>query len=185
MMVLGQNSGGIMVKVKTDDIPAFIESAKQKWATYNLQNPFSWYFLDDRFAALYASERKTGKLFTFLTVVAVVIACMGLVGLVAFTTHQRTKEIGVRKVLGASVRQVLILLAREFLWLVSLAFLISVPLTWWAMHAWLNNFAYRITMAWWVFLLAGVAAIVIALIAISAHTIKAALSNPVKSLRAE
>jgi putative ABC transport system permease protein len=185
MMLLGQNSGGIMVKVRTTDIPGFIESTKQKWAAYNLQNPFSWYFLDDRFAALYTGERKTGELFTFLTVIAVLIASMGLVGLVAFTTQQRTKEIGVRKVLGASVRQVLILLSREFLWLVTVAFLISVPLTWWAMHAWLNNFAYRISMAWWVFLLAGAAAIIIALVAISANTIKAALSNPVKSLRSE
>jgi len=185
MMMLGRNRGGIMVKVRTADVNGFIADTRKKWAEHDLQTPFSYYFLDDRFAALYNDERKTGELFTVFTVVAVIIACLGLVGLAAFSTQQRTKEIGVRKVLGASVREVVFLLSREFLWLVSLAFAIAVPLTWWAMHLWLNNFAYRIDMAWWVFLLAGVVAILIAVLVISGHTIKAALANPVKSLRAE
>jgi len=185
MMMLGRNNGGLMVKIKTADINGFIADTKRKWAAHDLQTPFSWYFLDDRFAALYLGEKKTGQLFTLMTIVAVIIACLGLIGLVAFSTQQRTKEIGVRKILGASVQQVVVLLSREFLWLVGLAFLISVPVTAVAMHAWLNNFAYRISMTWWVFLLAGAAAVFIALAAISVHTIRAALANPVDSLRIE
>jgi len=183
MMMLGHNNGGLMVKIKTADVNGFIAEAKRKWAAHDLRTPFSYYFLDDRFAALYMGETKTGQLFTLMAIVAVIIACLGLIGLVAFSTQQRTKEIGVRKVLGASVNQVVVLLSREFLWLVGLAFIMSVPVTALAMHAWLNNFAYRISMAWWVFLLAGAAAIFIALVAISVHTIRAALANPVDSLR--
>jgi putative ABC transport system permease protein len=113
------------------------------------------------------------------------IASLGLFGLVAFTTEQRTREIGIRKVLGASVNQVLILLTKEFILLVSLAFVISIPVTWWAMHKWLNNFAYRISINWWIFAIGGILAVLIALVTVSLQAIKAALSNPVTSLRSE
>ena len=118
-------------------------------------------------------------------VIAVLIASLGLFGLVAFTTEQRTKEIGIRKVLGASINQVLVLLSKEFLFLVCVAFIISIPVTWWAMHNWLNNFAYRINISWLTFLVAGLLAMLIALLAISFLAIKAAIANPVKSLRTE
>ena len=183
MMMLGHNNGGLMVKIRTADINGFIADTKRKWAAHDLQAPFSYYFLDSRFAALYTGEKRTGQLFTLMTIVAVSIACLGLIGLVAFSTRQRTREIGVRKVLGATVKEVIFLLSREFLWLVTLAFIIAVPVTWWAMHTWLNNFAYRIQLSWWVFLLAGAGAILIALAAVCTYTIKAALANPVKSLR--
>jgi putative ABC transport system permease protein len=185
MMMLGNNNGAILVKVKTADIHGFIADAKQKWIGYTKETPFTYYFLDDHFAALYTGERTTGQLFTTFAIVAVIIACLGLFGLVAYTTQQRTKEIGVRKVLGASLNQLLVLLSKEFLLLVGIAFLISVPLTFWAMRAWLNNFAYRIDMAWWVFLTAGVAAMLIAAVTLSFQTIRAAMANPVNSLRTE
>jgi putative ABC transport system permease protein len=185
MMMLGPYNGSLLVKIKTGDVAGFIADTKQKWARLNTETPFSYYFLDDRFASLYTAEQKTGQLFTLFAIVAGIIACLGLFGLVAFTTQQRTKEIGIRKVLGASVPQVLLLLSKEFLFLVGVAFLIAVPLTWWTMLSWLNNFAYRIHISWWVFLLAGVSAILVALITVSFQTIRAALTNPVKNLREE
>ena len=185
MMMLGRNSGGIMVKVKTADIESFLADVKKDWNGYNARTPFAYYFLDDKFATLYAAEEKTGQIFTMFAVIAVLIASLGLFGLVAFTTEQRTKEIGIRKVLGASINQVLVLLSKEFLLLVCVAFIISIPVTWWAMYNWLNNFAYRINMSWWIFLAAGLLAVLIALMAISFLAIKAAVANPVKSLRTE
>jgi putative ABC transport system permease protein len=118
-------------------------------------------------------------------VIAVLIASLGLFGLVAFTTEQRTKEIGIRKVLGASVKQVFVLLSKEFLLLVCIAFIVSIPLTWWTMYNWLNNFAYRINISWWWFLAAGLLAVLIALFTVSFLAIKAAVANPVDSLRTE
>ncbi len=152
---------------------------------FNARTPFSYYFLDDKFGSVYAAEEKTGQIFTGFAMIAVLIASLGLLGLVAFTTEQRTKEIGVRKVLGASVNQVLVLLSKEFLILVSLAFIISVPLTWWVMHNWLNNFAYRIQISWWIFAVGGMLAVLITLITISFQSIRAAVANPVNSLRSE
>jgi putative ABC transport system permease protein len=185
LMMLGHNYGSIMVKVKTEDIPGFLSSAKKRWASYNVETPFSYYFLDDRFGSLYAAEQKMGKIFTLFALIAILIASLGLFGLVAFTTEQRTKEIGIRKVLGASVSQVLVLLSRKFLYLVLFAFVIAIPVTWWAMHVWLNNFAYRIMISWWVFPLAGAAALAIAGATVSFQAIRAAVANPVDSLRNE
>ena len=138
-----------------------------------------------RFAALYSQEQKTGQIFTLFAVIAIVIASLGLFGLVAFTTEQRTKEIGIRKVLGATASQVVFLLSKDFLGLVCIALAIAIPLTWMAMHLWLDNFAYRTEISWWIFLIAGCAALVMALLTISFRAIKAALANPVKSLRTE
>jgi putative ABC transport system permease protein len=185
MMMLRHNNGTVMVKIKTEDVPGFIADVKKEWNAFNARTPFSYYFLDDKFAALYAGEEKTGKIFTMFALVAVMIASLGLFGLVAFTTEQRTREIGIRKVLGASVNQVLVLLSKEFLLLVCLAFFISIPLTWWVMHNWLNNFAYRITISWWIFVAGGALAVFIALLTVSVQAVKAAAANPVTSLRSE
>jgi putative ABC transport system permease protein len=185
MMMLRHNNGGIMVKIKTAGIAGFLTDLKNYWTAFNSRTPFSYYFLDDRFASVYAAEEKTGQIFIYFAVVAVFIASLGLLGLVAFTTEQRTKEIGIRKVLGASVSQVLVLLSKEFLFLVILAFVISIPLTWWVMHNWLNNFAYRIDISWWIFANGGILAVLITLITISVQSIKAAVANPVDSLRSE
>jgi putative ABC transport system permease protein len=185
LMMLGHNNGSIMVKIKTIEAAGFIADVKKEWNAFNARTPFAYYFLDDRFASLYAAEEKMGKIFTMFAIIAVLIASLGLFGLVAFTTEQRTKEIGIRKVLGASVNQVLVLLSKEFLFLICIAFIISIPITWWAMHSWLNNFAYRISMSWWIFFASGIIAVAIALITLSFQAIKAALANPVKSLRTE
>jgi putative ABC transport system permease protein len=174
-----------MVKIKTGDVAGFINDTKQKWAAFDATTPFTYYFLDDRFASLYTAEKKTGELFTLFAVIAILIACLGLFGLVSFTTQQRAKEISIRKVLGASVSQVLLILSKDFIGLVCIAFLISIPVAGWLMHSWLNNFAYRIQIAWWIFLLAGVLAIFVSLITISFQAIRAATANPVKSLRSE
>jgi putative ABC transport system permease protein len=185
MIMLGNNSGSLMLKINTKDIRGFISDLKQKWAAYNIETPFSYYFLDDRFASLYTAEEKTGQLFTLFAVVAIIIACLGLFGLVTFNTQQRTKEIGIRKVLGSSTYQAMILVSKDFIWLVGIAFLISIPITWLAMQAWLNNFAYRISLSVQVFLLAGLLTLLIALITVSLQAIKAALANPADSLRTE
>ncbi|HTB27109.1 MAG TPA: ABC transporter permease [Puia sp.] len=185
MMMLRHNNGTLMVKIKTTDISGLLSEVKKYWKAYNARTPFSYYFLDDKFASVYASEEKTGQIFSSFAVVAVFIASLGLLGLVAFTTEQRNKEIGIRKVLGASVSQVLMLLSKEFLLLVSLAFFISIPLTWWMMSNWLNNFAYRININWWIFASGGIIAVIITLITISFQSIRAAVANPVESLRSE
>jgi putative ABC transport system permease protein len=185
MMMLRHNNGTLMVKIRTTDVSGFLSDVRKEWNAYNARTPFSYYFLDDKFASVYAAEEKTGQIFTCFAFVAVLIASLGLLGLVAFTTEQRNKEIGIRKVLGASINQVLILLSKEFLFLVSLAFFISIPLTWWLMHHWLNNFAYRINISWWIFATGGIMALLITLITISFLSIRAAVANPVTSLRSE
>ena len=185
MMMLYHNNGTLMVKIKTTDIPGLLSEIKKEWKIYNARTPFTYYFLDDKFASVYEAEERTGQIFSSFAIIAVFIASLGLLGLVAFTTEQRNKEIGIRKVLGASVNQVLVLLSKEFLILISLAFLISIPLTWWLMNNWLNNFAYRININWWIFASGGIVAFLITLITISCQSIKAAVANPVESLRSE
>ncbi|HEY6899063.1 MAG TPA: ABC transporter permease, partial [Puia sp.] len=162
MMLLGNNYGGMLVKVNTADVRDFIADTKKKWEAMGASGPFGYYFLDDRYANLYESEQRTGRLFSAFTLVAILIAGLGLFGLAAFIVEQRTREIGIRKVLGASIPSVLALVSRDFLLLVGLAFLLAVPVTWWGMHRWLQDFAYRVPVAWWIFPLAGVAALGVA-----------------------
>ncbi|TDX01578.1 ABC transporter permease [Dinghuibacter silviterrae] len=185
MMMLGHNFGGVLIKIHTGDVEGVLDHIRTEWTTLNNQLPFDYYFLDDRFAALYSQEQKTGQIFTLFAAVAIVIASLGLFGLVAFTVEKRTKEIGIRKVLGANATQLVFLLAGDFLRLVSIALVIAIPLTWMAMHRWLENFAYQTGIAWWIFALAGISALGLALVTISFRAIRAALANPVKSLRSE
>ncbi len=185
MMLLGGNFGGLIIKIKTTDVKGFLADLKKQWDAFNPAGPLEYNFLDEQFAALYASEIRTQQIFSAFAVLAIIIASLGLFGLSAFVIEQRTKEIGIRKVLGASVQNVLLLVSKEFLLLVGIAFIISVPVTWWAMHLWLQDFAYRINISVWVFAVAGIAAILIALLTISFQAIKAAIANPVKSLRTE
>ena len=185
MMMLGNNYGGLVVKINTADVKGFLSDLKKQWDSFNPQGALEYTFLDDNFAKMYASEIRTQKIFSAFALIAIIIASLGLFGLSAFVIEQRTKEIGIRKVLGASVQNVLLLVSKDFLLLVGIAFLISVPVTWWAMHNWLQDFAYRINIQWWVFMLAGFVAILISIITISFQAIKAAIANPVKSLRSE
>ncbi len=185
MMLLGNNYGGMIIKIKTNDVTGFLNSLKTTWNSFNPKGPLSYTFLDDKFAALYASELRTQQIFFSFAIIAIIIASLGLFGLSAFVIEQRRKEIGIRKVLGASVQNVWLLVSKEFLLLVAIAFFISIPVTWWAMHTWLHDFEYRIHISVWVFAIAGVSAISIALLTVSFQAIKAAVANPVKSLRTE
>lgn len=184
-MLLGRNSGAIIVKVKAVDASDLIASFRKQWDAFNPPAPFTYSFLDERFAFLYEAEQKTSQLFTVFAVISIVIACLGLFGLAAFTAEQRTKEIGVRKVLGASVFSIIGLLSKDFLKLVLIAILLATPIAWFAMNRWLEDFAYRINLDWWVFTLAGLLSVGIALVTVSFQSIKAALMNPVKSLKTE
>ena len=148
-------------------------------------NPFEYFFLDDYFNKQYQSERKFGKLFSSFAILAVIIGCLGLFGLSAYTASQRVKEIGIRKVLGASVMNVTSMLSKDFLKLVIISIVIATPIAWFVMNNWLQDFAYRIEIGWWVFAVAGLSALLIALLTVSFQAIKAAMANPVKSLRSE
>lgn len=185
MMLYGYSNGSIMVKVKTANVAGLLADIKQQWADYHADSPFSYTFLDDQFAQLYIAEARTGKIFTSFAILAVIIASLGLFGLSAFSIRQRVKEIGIRKVLGASSGSITGMLSAQFLKLVALSIIISVPITWYAMHKWLQEFAYRIEISWWVFVVAGALALMIAFITVSFQSVKAALANPVKSLRSE
>jgi putative ABC transport system permease protein len=185
MMMLGGNWGGLIVKVNTKDVRGFLSDLKTNWSTFDPAGPLEYVFLDESFARLYASEQRTQKIFSAFAILAVIIACLGLFGLSAFVIEQRTKEIGIRKVLGASVKNVFVLVSKEFIWLILIAFIISIPVTWWAMQKWLQDFAYRVHVGAWAFVFAGIAVVAIALLTISFQAIKAAIANPVKSLRTE
>jgi len=183
--MLRNNFGGLIVKIKTADIKGFLTSLKNQWNAFSPGGPLEYDFLDEKFAALYANERRTQQIFSAFAILAVVIACLGLFGLSAYVMEQRTKEIGIRKVLGASVEQVLLLVSKEFLRLVVIAFVVSIPVTWLAMHAWLQDFAYRISINAWMFIVAGITMIMIAFLTIGFQAMKSAIANPVKALRTE
>jgi putative ABC transport system permease protein len=185
MMLLGKNYGGLIIKLKTGDIKLYIDDLKKKWSSYHPDGAFTYQFLDEHFASLYAAEQRTGQIFTSFTIIAILIASLGLFGLAAFVTEQRTKEIGIRKVLGASIKQLIILVTKDFLYLVGSAFILSIPFTWWVMNSWLQDFAYRIKINIWVFPLSGMMAVFIALLTISFRAIKASVANPVASLKTE
>ena len=184
VMFYGGDRYQIAVRIKTNDIPGLIKTLEKTWKATS-DNPFAYSFLDERFNNMYESEQRVGKLFGIFAGLAVVIACLGLFGLAAFTTLQRTKEIGVRKVLGASVLSIVSLLSKDFVKLVGIAIVIASPLAWYGMNQWLSDFAYKINIEWWVFPLAGVLAVGVALLTVSFQSIKAALTNPVKSLKRE
>jgi putative ABC transport system permease protein len=175
----------ISVKLTPGDLPGTIAQIKKKYEAFFPGNLFDYSFLDEDFNRQYQNDQLFGKTFGIFAGLAIFVACLGLLGLTMFATIQRTKEIGVRKVLGASVSSIVILLSKSFLRLILLAGLIAFPLAWWTMSKWLQDFAYRISIGWWIFLLAGAAALFIALATISFQAIKAAIANPVKSLRTE
>jgi len=147
--------------------------------------PFAYSFMDDEFNNIYRTERRMGGISLSFSLLAIFIACLGLFGLTAYAAEQRTREIGIRKVLGASVTGIIRLLSKDFLRLVVISAVISFPLAWWAMHTWLQDFAYRITIGWEIFAVAAVIAVGIALLTVSFQAVRAALANPVKSLRSE
>ncbi len=176
----------ISVKVNTTaDVSKTIAAIKQKYEAFFPGNVFDYTFLDDSFNRQYQNDRLFSKAFGIFSALAIFVACLGLFGLAMFSTIQRTKEIGVRKVLGASVSNILLLLSKDFVKLVVIASVIAFPIAWWVMNKWLEDFSYRINIGWSVFIIASVAALLVALITISFQAIKAAIANPVKSLRTE
>ncbi len=162
-----------------------IKSIETVFKKYDPSQPFSYKFVDDDYAAKFGDEERIGKLSGIFTMLAIVISCLGLFGLTSFVAEQRKKEIGVRKVLGASVLSVWNLLSKDFIILIVISFLIAVPISYYFMHSWLQNYSYRTTLSWWIFVVAGVGALIITLITVSFQSVKAAIANPVKSLRTE
>ena len=185
VMVLSSNQGMMIVKLKTTDVSGLIAVLKDRWNSLGAEEPFTYSFLEDRFNKTYLSEKKIGQILGIFAGLTILVACLGLFGLAMFTSDQRRKEIGIRKVLGASVAGIVNLLSFDFLKLVLISVVIATPVAWWAMNKWLQGFAYRIDISWWVFVLSAVIAISIALLTVSFQAIKAAIANPVKSLRTE
>ncbi len=177
--------GRIVVRTQPGQTQQALASLEALCRKLDPNTPFAYEFVDAEYAYLYKSETIAGTLATGFAILAVFIACLGLFGLAAFTAEQRTKEIGIRKVLGASVGSIVVLLSKDFLKLVLVAIVIASPLAWWSLREWLQNFAYKIDIGWWVFALAGLLAILIALLTISLQSVKAALVNPIKSLCTE
>jgi len=175
----------LSIKLAGNNIPASLASVEKIWKTYMPEIPYQYTFLDENFNKMYQSEQRQETIFTVFACIAIFIACLGLFGLSAFEITQRIKEIGIRKVLGAKVSSIVTLLSKDFLKLVLVATIIAFPIAWYAMSHWLQDFAYRIDIHWWVFLLSAILALIVALITVSFQAIKAAMSNPAKSLRTE
>lgn len=175
----------LTARVQVDQNQNFIQEAQKDWSEFVPDRPFHYSLLDANLDELYAAEKRTQRIFGIFALLAVFIACIGLLGLSTYMTYQRTKEIGIRKVLGASVPSITALLARDFLKLVLIALVLATPISAYLMNRWLQDFAYRIQLQWWMFALAGVLAVGIAFLTISFQSVKAALMNPVKSLRSE
>jgi ABC-type antimicrobial peptide transport system permease subunit len=162
-----------------------LKKAEAIFKRYNPEYPFEYNFVDADYARKFADERRTGTLAGLFAGLTIFISCLGLFGLATYTAENRIKEIGVRKVLGASVPGITVLLSRDFLKLVVVSFFIAAPLAWYAMYTWLKGYSYRVEIRWWVFLLAGLLSVLISLLTVGYQAVRAAIANPVKSLRSE
>jgi putative ABC transport system permease protein len=180
-----EQSDNLYIKIKSENTAESLAFIQKTYREFDNYNPFETYFLDQNFANQYLDDNQKRNLFMLFASLAIVIACLGLFGLAAFTIEQRTKEIGIRKVLGASVKNVLILVTKDFFWLVVIAFVIATPIASWGINRWLQDFAYKVDIHWWTFAIAGILAVVVAVLTVSFQAVKVALANPVKSLRAE
>jgi putative ABC transport system permease protein len=175
----------LSLRIQPGDISQIIKTTKEDWEQFNNEIPFEYYFLDKAFDAQYKSETRLGKLIGLFTLIAILIGSMGLLGLVSFNTTNRVKEIGIRKINGAKISEILTMLNRDFIKWVIIAFVIATPIGWYAMNTWLESFAYKTDLSWWIFALAGLLALGIALLTVSWQSWKAATRNPVESLRYE
>jgi putative ABC transport system permease protein len=178
-------SDNLYIKIQSGSIKESLAYIEKVYKEFDNYNPYEIYFLDQNYASQYQADSQKRNLFMLFASLAILIACLGLFGLAAFTVIQRTKEIGIRKVLGASIQNVVMLVIMEFIWLVIIAFLIAAPIAWWGVSEWLQDFAYQVEIHWWVYFVAGILAAAIALLTVGFQAIKAAMANPVKSLRAE
>jgi putative ABC transport system permease protein len=184
-MVLGNSPTIVTLKLNTGDMKQTLAAVARVWKSLAPQQPLRYSFLDQRFAQMYDDVQRTGRIFTSFAMLAIIVACLGLFALSAYMAEQRSKEISIRKVLGASVAQVTALMSKDFVKLVMIAVLLASPLAWWAMTWWLQDFAYQTSISWWMFALAGALVVIIALATISFQSIRAALVNPVESLKGE
>jgi putative ABC transport system permease protein len=186
VIVLGRDfSRDFMIRIDVNDLQSTIGRLEMVWKQRITDRPFNYHFLDEDYNKLYQSEQRSSALFGVAAALAIVLACLGLFGLAAFTTVQRTKEIGIRRVLGANLGSITVLVAKNFLTLVGIAIVIAAPLAWWAGNKWLQDFAFRIPVQAYVFIATAIVTALIALCTVGYHALKAALMNPVKSLRTE
>lgn len=185
LIMINNPYGGLIIKAKGQDMSSLIGKANTAWLSYNTKETFDYYMLDDAFNNVYTSEKNIGNTLSIFALLTIFVACLGLFGLVTYTAEQRIKEIGIRKVLGSSVIQIVALLSKDFLKLVAISFIIAFPLAYYLMDNWLQDFAYRVALSPWVFVIAGIATIAIALLTVSFKSIQAATVNPVKSLKSE
>ena len=181
----GDGPDNLCIKVNTDHFPSLLAQLENKWKSFSPRQHFTYYFMDEEFDAIYRSEQRMEKVFLIFTSVAVIIACLGLFGLAAYAAEKRSKEISIRKVLGASLSTIVGMLSKDFIRLIFISILISLPIAWFSMQKWLQNYAYRVNIHWWILVIAGFLALLIAFITISFQSIKAANVNPVKRLRSE
>ncbi len=184
-MRLGSSNGLITFKYEAAQSTAVINQLEATWKRLAPEQPFSYRFMDESFAGMYEAEQKIGSIATAFSLLAVLISCLGLFGLASYTVDQRTKEIGIRKVLGATSTNIISLLSKDYLKLVVIALIIASPIAYWGMERWLQDFAFRIDISWWIFLAAGLVAVLIAVLSVSFQSIKAAVSNPIDALRSE
>ncbi len=185
LMMLNNPYGGLILKTKTLEMADLISSINEKWLAFHVEEPFTYALLDELYNETYLAEQKMGDILKIFGLLTIFVACLGLVGLITFTAEQRVKEIGIRKVLGANVGEIASLLSKDLLVLIAISFIIAFPLGFYLMNKWLQDFAYRIEIQWWIFVLAGLTTLLIALFTMSFKTINAALVNPVESLRSE
>ena len=186
LIFLGRDfSRTFMVRISGDNMQPALSRLEAVWRERIPDRPFNYHFLDEDYDKLYLSEERTSTLFSVAGALAIILACLGLFGLAAFTTVQRTKEIGIRRVLGANVTNITMLVSKNFLQLIGIAILIAAPFAWWAGNKWLQDFAFRIPVHLYVFAITALITILIALCTVGYHSVRAALMNPVKSLRAE
>ena len=183
VMTLSAGEGEIIVKIQGSDVPGVLANMKNKWAAFKTDNAFSYSFLDDRFNNTYKAEQNIGNILGIFAGLTIFVACLGLFGLATFTAEQRTKEIGIRKVLGANVTGLVSLLSKDFLKLAGIALIIASPVAWYVMHIWLQNFAYRIHISWAIFAMAALIVLLVTLVTVSYQSIKAAVKNPIGALK--
>lgn len=184
-LMIGRSTGHVSCKFSAAESASVVQSLEAQWKKLSPEQPFSYRFMDNSFSSMYEAEQQIGSIALTFALLAIFISCLGLFGLASFTAEQRTKEIGIRKVLGANTPQIVQLLSKDFLRLVVIALVIATPIAWYSMQQWLQDFAYRIEINWWVFVLAGFAAVLIAILSVSFQSVRAALANPVDSLRGE
>jgi len=182
-LFLAESNSVISVKANSQELSSLITKTEALWKTFAPNKPFRYTFLDDRFTKMYMAEDRAGKLFATFSILAIFIACLGLFAMATFMTEQRTKEIGIRKVLGASTWNIVLQLSKSFLYLVIGGLVIAAPIAYTQMDKWLNNFEYRIELEWWIFGIAGLAVMLIAFLTVGSQSFKAALANPIKSLK--